>query len=126
MAAGSTHPAFVAADEQQRWRGNLKALWAELNREARAIAPSWAARILPHGARVALKVQANGQRILKIYRREAFKSKRGPDLWTTEVLTFAREFDVMGWTKENDTVDAGPLVTFTETARARDFFNAEP
>lgn len=113
------HPAYLAAPPARRWRGGrLQALWAYLDRNSKELAPTWVGVILPGGARVALRVREDGQRELKLYRREGFETDQGPDLWHAEVATFARAFGTEDWyAATTETPEGGPVTTMLEPAR---------
>lgn len=123
---GSLHPAFLKAPEVQKWRGGLEDLWKYLTETAPDVSPKWVGVIMPHGARVALRVNNDGSRELTIYRREPFTTKDGPDKWTIELLTFRREFKILHWKAEHgSTKENGPLCTFRETTQTLDFFGED-
>lgn len=123
---GSLHPAYLAAPDSQRWRGGLPELWRYLTEGAPALRGRWLGVVMPHGARVALRVTEDGKRELTIYRREPFTTNDGPAKWTTELITFRREFKIEHWKPEHgETKENGPLCTFREVIHTLDFFTGE-
>lgn len=122
----SIHPAFVAAPESRKWRGGIPDLWEYLTRAAADLAPNWVGVVMPHGARVALRVPIDGPRELVIYRRERHTTKEGPIKWTNELIIFRREFGITAWKPEHaETKEGGPVCTFREVVQTLDFFTGE-
>lgn len=127
MSTAELHPAYLEAAPEHRWRGDtLKRLFEYLDTTSLRSSPSWSGVILPHGARVAMRQLPGKPRELLIYRREKYATQDGPAKWSSEIITFAREFGCLSWAKEHGiTAEGGPKVVFTETSRPIDFFNGE-
>jgi hypothetical protein len=115
----SAHPDYAAADPADRWRGgDLPALFAALTGAATALpAGSWARRVLPHGAWVAVRYTDAGLRELRIYRREPPKTADGPRKWRAEVAVFAKRFGAGDWPVEWGEFHGAPLATLREPGR---------
>lgn len=97
----TTHPAFEKAPPDRRWKsGSLKDLWKQLNADAGEDPGAWVGRVLPGGAYVCLRMLEGNRREVLIYRREEFRTDEAPTRWTSEILTFARHFGILGWTRE--------------------------
>lgn len=124
MRPDSLHPAYLAAPDSQRWRGGFEDLWKELVGLAPIAKPNWVGFVMPHGARVALRVNEDDSRELTIYRREPYTTADGPGKWTIELLTFRRQFKILHWSPEHGvTKEGGPVCTFRERIQTLDFFS---
>lgn len=104
----SAHRDYEAAPAANRWTGGpLRPLFAVLDKAAAAKPGVTQWFVLRSGAFVSLKYRGNRTREMRIRRLEAFKTERGPDLWSKEVRTFVDEFAVAHWTRLADPAEKG-------------------
>lgn len=89
------HPTYEATDQSHRWQGGpLRRLFELLDKAAKDSQGKTQWRCLPNGAIVALRYTDDLRRELKIVRKEAPKTARGPELFQVEAATFIREFAI--------------------------------
>lgn len=71
--------------------------------ELRAVArPGWAWRLLPGGTTVALRRSTNGERRLRVGRKEAPVTLYARARWEAEVVDLCRALGVVGWRRLDD------------------------
>ena len=101
------HPDFTNAPESQRWTGSLDALFYTLTKAAYEGRGGWVRRVLPHGAKVAMRVKLDSfpRKELVIGRSTAPSGEQAEAAWARELDTFLKYAKVSpqgGWLPTKD------------------------
>jgi hypothetical protein len=100
------HPDFVATPAESQWTGPLPALFETLKHEAYKLQGEEAWRILPGGALVSMRINAETfKKQLRFARRlrKAFNDK-GAAAWHTELRVFLEQFGCKTWIGKSDSL----------------------